>query len=113
MIALTLTVTLSRVITSCAGTSMVTVRRLTLTILSTTGISTIRPGPQPAPPAGPRPPAPPPPPARPRPPRRPALAPLGAPGGRRPARGGPPPPARPAQPRRAGKAPPRGAGGTG
>ena len=43
--AFTFTDTLSRVITSCGGTSMVTVRRLTLTILSTNGIRSTRPGP--------------------------------------------------------------------
>jgi hypothetical protein len=45
MTALTLTVTLSLVITSWAGTSIVTTLKLTLTILSTTGISKIKPGP--------------------------------------------------------------------
>ena len=45
MTALTLTETLSRVITSWGGTSMATVRRLTLTILSMNGISRTRPGP--------------------------------------------------------------------
>src|SRR5438034_4814913 len=50
MTALTLTDTLSLVMTSCGGTSMVMVRRLTLTILSTKGISRISPGPVPSPP---------------------------------------------------------------
>src|SRR6266852_4494306 len=48
--ALTLTDTLSRVITSWGGTSMVMVRRLTFTILSMNGISSTRPGPEPSPP---------------------------------------------------------------
>ena len=43
--ALTLIETLSRVMTSCGGTSMATVRRLTFTILSMKGISSTRPGP--------------------------------------------------------------------
>ena len=47
--AFTLIETLSRVITSCGGTSMATVRRLTFTILSTNGTSRTRPGPLPSP----------------------------------------------------------------
>src|SRR5712691_4218721 len=50
MTALTLTDTLSLVMTSCGGTSMVMVRRLTLTILSTSGIRRSSPGPVPSPP---------------------------------------------------------------
>src|SRR5262245_62002257 len=46
MTAFTFTETLSLVITSCAGTSMVTVRKPTLTARSSTGISRIRPGPR-------------------------------------------------------------------
>src|SRR5262245_22327367 len=46
MTAFTFTETLSFVITSCAGTSMVTVRRPTFTARSSTGISRIRPGPR-------------------------------------------------------------------
>src|SRR5262245_13035090 len=45
MTALTETVTLSRVITSCGGTSMVTVRKLTLTIRSIGRKTRITPGP--------------------------------------------------------------------
>jgi len=47
---LTFTETLSRVITSCGGTSIVIVRRLTFTILSMNGIRSTRPGPVPSPP---------------------------------------------------------------
>ncbi|MCY1212827.1 hypothetical protein D9M72_245760 [compost metagenome] len=43
--ALTFTETLSREITSCGGTSITTVRRSTLTICCTAGISSTRPGP--------------------------------------------------------------------
>src|SRR4030043_618430 len=43
--AFTFTGTLSLVITSCGGTSMVTVLKSTLTILSTKGIIMIKPGP--------------------------------------------------------------------
>src|SRR5215813_12700870 len=50
MTAFTFTDTLSRVITSWGGTSMVMVRRLTLTILSTKGMRRMRPGPLPSPP---------------------------------------------------------------
>src|SRR4029453_12862363 len=50
MTAFTLTDTLSRVITSWGGTSMVMVRRLTLTILSTKGRRRTSPGPEPSPP---------------------------------------------------------------
>ena len=50
MTAFTFTETLSRVITSWGGTSMVMVRRLTFTILSTKGMRRIRPGPDPSPP---------------------------------------------------------------
>src|SRR5262245_38013205 len=50
MTAFTFTETLSRVITSCGGTSMVIVRRLTFTILSMKGMSRTRPGPEPSPP---------------------------------------------------------------
>src|SRR6266849_6105956 len=50
MTALTLTETLSLVMTSCGGTSMVMVRRLTLTILSTSGMRRSSPGPVPSPP---------------------------------------------------------------
>src|SRR6516162_304103 len=46
MTAFTFTETLSLVITSCAGTSMVTVRNPTLTARSMIGISRIRPGPR-------------------------------------------------------------------
>src|SRR5262249_19915931 len=45
MTALTETVTLSRVITSCGGTSMVTVRKLTLTMRSIGRNTRITPGP--------------------------------------------------------------------
>src|SRR5512146_1095596 len=48
--AFTFTETLSRVITSWGGTSMVMVRRLTFTILSMNGMSRTRPGPEPSPP---------------------------------------------------------------
>jgi hypothetical protein len=47
---LTFTETLSRVITSWGGTSIVMVRRLTFTILSMNGISSTSPGPEPSPP---------------------------------------------------------------
>src|SRR5215813_4796135 len=50
MTAFTLTDTLSRVITSCGGTSMVIVLRLTFTILSMNGMSSTSPGPEPSPP---------------------------------------------------------------
>ena len=50
MTAFTLTETLSRVITSWGGTSMVIVRRLTFTILSMKGIRRTSPGPEPSPP---------------------------------------------------------------
>src|SRR6185436_8003080 len=50
MTAFTFTETLSRVITSWGGTSMVMVRRLTLTILSTKGSRSTSPGPEPSPP---------------------------------------------------------------
>src|SRR5262245_2958178 len=50
MTAFTLTDTLSRVITSCGGTSIVIVRRLTFTILSMNGTSSTSPGPEPSPP---------------------------------------------------------------
>ena len=43
--AFTLTDTLSRVITSCGGTSMTTVRRSMRTICCTTGMSRKKPGP--------------------------------------------------------------------
>src|SRR5262245_31386055 len=46
MTPFTLTETFSFVITSCAGTSMVTVRSPTFTARSSTGISRIRPGPR-------------------------------------------------------------------
>src|SRR5262252_6125625 len=46
MTAFTFTETLSLVITSCAGTSMVTVRSPTFTARSRMGISRIRPGPR-------------------------------------------------------------------
>src|SRR5574340_48441 len=47
MTAFTLTVTLSLVMTSCGGTSIVTVRRLTRTSLSMKGMMTTTPGPFP------------------------------------------------------------------
>ena len=52
MTAFTLTETLSLVITSCGGTSMATVRKLTRTSLSTNGMITTMPGP--FPPTSPR-----------------------------------------------------------
>ncbi len=50
MTAFTLIDTLSRVMTSWGGTSMATVRRLSLAILSMNGTSSTRPGPLPSPP---------------------------------------------------------------